>query len=242
LSAAVNEELQTLWALHELDERLVTLNAALARFPTQRQVVEQRLKDEHARLDSLKRRTGETQLARRTMEKEIEALTAEERKFQGQLPMVKKNEEYTALLHEITAAKKKRSDRETELLSLMEEEEREQGEKPALEKAVASVEAEAAERLKSFATEEQRERDQVNRIEAERATLLVRLPAASRGRYERIRTSKEGRAVVPILKGACGGCYRGQPPQVLQEARRGDRLLVCDGCGRLLIWPPEPTG
>lgn len=238
----MNEELQTLWALHELDERLVTLNTALARFPGQRQAVEQRLKDEHARLDVLKRRMGETQLARRQMEKDIEALATEERKFQGQLPMVKKNEEYTALLHEIAAAKKKRSDRETELLVLMEEEEREHREKPVLDKAVAGVEAEAAERLRSFAAEEQRERDQVSGIEAERATLLVRLPAASRNRYERIRASREGRAVVPILKGACGGCYRGQPPQVLQEARRGDRLLVCDGCGRLLIWPPEATG
>jgi uncharacterized metal-binding protein len=26
---------------------------------------------------------------------------------------------------------------------------------------------------------------------------------------------------------------------VLQEARRGDRLLVCDGCGRLLVHPPD---
>ena len=49
-----------------------------------------------------------------------------------------------------------------------------------------------------------------------------------------------GRAVVPILpKGACGGCFRGQPPQVLQEARRGDRVLLCDGCGRMMVWPPE---
>ena len=45
--------------------------------------------------------------------------------------------------------------------------------------------------------------------------------------------------MVAIVKGACGGCFRAQPPQVLQEARRGDRLLACDGCGRLLIWPPE---
>jgi predicted nucleic acid-binding Zn-ribbon protein len=45
--------------------------------------------------------------------------------------------------------------------------------------------------------------------------------------------------VVPIVKTACGGCFRTQPPQVLQEARRHDRVLVCDGCGRLLVMPPE---
>ncbi|TMQ68855.1 MAG: hypothetical protein E6K80_13650 [Candidatus Eisenbacteria bacterium] len=68
---------------------------------------------------------------------------------------------------------------------------------------------------------------------------MTRLPATTRSRYERIRQSRDGRAVVPIVKGSCGGCFRGQPPQMLQEARRGDRALICDGCGRILIWPPE---
>jgi predicted nucleic acid-binding Zn-ribbon protein len=104
------------------------------------------------------------------------------------------------------------------------------------------VESDAAERAARIAAEESAARAQVAEIEAERAGLLARLPQATRVRYERIRGSKEGRAVVAILKGACGGCYRGQPPQVLQEARRGDRLLTCDGCGRLLVWPPEAAG
>jgi len=43
---------------------------------------------------------------------------------------------------------------------------------------------------------------------------------------------------MPIVKGACGGCFRAQPPQVLQEARRRDRMLSCDGCGRLMVLPP----
>jgi hypothetical protein len=155
---------------------------------------------------------------------------------------VKKNEEYSALLSEIAGAKRKRSDRETDLLVLMEEEDRQVGEKPALEKALAGVEREASERLASFAAEEAREREAVAGIEAERASLTAQLPPALRSRYERIRASREGRAVVPIVKGSCGGCYRGQPPQALQEARRGDRLITCDGCGRLLIWPPESSG
>ena len=233
----MNEELQTLWALHQLDERLVTLQSALARFPAQRQSTEDRLVGDRARLEALKKALAEYQIRRRQMEKDIETLVAEERKFQGQLPLVKKNEEYTALLHEIAGAKQKRSDRETELLTLMDEEERRLAEKPVLEKALAAAEAETAGRLDSLAAEEQAERQAVAVIEAERAALTARLTAATRSRYERIRASKEGRAVVPIQKGACGGCYRGQPPQVIQEARRGDRLLVCDGCGRLMIWP-----
>jgi uncharacterized protein len=236
---AMNEELQVLWALRGLDERLVVLNASLARFPAQRQAVDQRLAGDRGKLASVKQELGDFQIKRRQMEKDIEALTVEERKFQGQLPLVKKNEEYTALLHEIAGARQKRSDRETDLLVLMEEEDRRAHEKPALEKALAALESEAAAKLQALAAEEQGERERVAGVEAERAALVVRLPAATKSRYERIRTSRDGRAVVPIQKGACGGCYRGQPPQMLQEARRGDRLLVCDGCGRLLVWPPD---
>jgi len=237
----MNEELATLWALHERDERLVALQSSLAKFPAQRKAIEQRLSGDHANLGALKKDLADIQIRRRQMEKDIEALVAEERKFQGQLPLVKKNEEYTALLHEIAGAKKKRSDRETDLLTLMDDEERRLGEKPVLEKLVAADEADAAARLKAIGAEEAVEREKAAAIEAERAGLLERLPAGTRTRYERIRAGKEGRAVAPILKGACGGCFRGQPPQTLQEARRGDRLLVCDGCGRLLIWPPEAT-
>ena len=238
----MNDEIRTLWELHGLDERLVALQTALKRFPAQRASVEQRLSGDRARLETLKKELGEYQIKRRAMEKDIEALTAEERKFQGQLPLVKKNEEYTALLHEIAGAKQRRSDRETDLLMLMDEEEKRAAEKPLLEKALAALEAEAKARLGAIAGEEQGERDKVAEVEAERATRVARLAAPLRNRYERIRTSLEGRAVVPIHKGACGGCYRAQPPQMLQEARRGDRVLVCDGCGRMLVWPPDAAG
>jgi len=68
---------------------------------------------------------------------------------------------------------------------------------------------------------------------------MAPIPASTRVRYERVHQMRGGLAAVAIVKGACGGCYRGQPPQVLQEARKRDRVIICEGCGRLLIWPPE---
>ncbi|TMQ70910.1 MAG: hypothetical protein E6K81_11520 [Candidatus Eisenbacteria bacterium] len=235
----MNDELRTLWALNGLDERLVTLKAALERFPALRKSLEEQRLSGRARIEALKKDLTDFLAKRRQLEKDIEALVAEERKYQGQLPLVKKNEEYTALLHEIAGTKKRASDRETELLTLMDAEERRHAEKPALEKDLAALEAEAAQRLAAIADEEALDQARVDHVEAERAVLLASLGAGIKARYERIRVSKGGRAVVPILKGACGGCFRGQPPQVLQEARRGDRLLTCEGCGRLLIWPPD---
>ena len=235
----MTEELAHLWALRGLDESRGALRAALARFPAERVGLERRVSAERARLEALKTRLGEIQLKRRQLEKDIEAATSEERKYQSQLFSVKKNEEYTALLHEIAAVKAKRSDVETEVLMLLEDEERAARERPLIEQAMAAAERESAERKAAIDEQEARDRGRLEALEAERATHVAALPPSTRMRYERIHGSLDGRAVVPIAKGACGGCFRAQPPQVLQEAKRGDRLLTCDGCGRLLIWPPE---
>jgi hypothetical protein len=235
----MNEELQHLWALRELDERRSQACAALARYPEQRSALDARVVTSRSRLDALRARMTEAQKTRRDREREAEAVSEQERKFQSQLPAVKKNEEYTALLHEIAGAKAKRSDIETQVLMLLEDEEKLQHERPRAEAALAEAEAEAASRRAAIDAEERDERARLQAIEDERAVHVARLGAGTRTRYERIHGSLDGRAVVPVLKGACGGCYRTQPPQMLQEAKRGDRLLTCDGCGRLMIWPPD---
>jgi predicted nucleic acid-binding Zn-ribbon protein len=215
------------------------VRTALGRLPAQRQELERHVAEARGRLEQAKLRTGELQRVRRDLEREANALAEEERRFQTQLLSVKKNEEYTALLHEIEGTKGKRSDLETEILVRMEAEEKEQQERPALEKALRDAEGEAGAQGRVLDEEEAAEQEKLGALEARRERHLEKLPRATRARYERVHASRDGRAVVPIVKGACGGCYRAQPPQVLQEARRRDRMLSCEGCGRLIVWPPE---
>ncbi len=236
---AVTPELAHLWALHGLDEQAIQVQAGLAKLPAQRQESEQVVAAERARLEAAKARMAALQRERRRIETDAGALTEQEKRFQAQLSAVKKNEEYQALLHEISLTKGKRSDLETEILMRLEEEERLDAERPGIERALAAAEQEAARVAVAVAAEESERRAVLADLETRRAAELQGLTPTVRSRYERIRASRDGRAVVPIVKGGCGGCFRTQPPQVLQEARRGDRLLQCDGCGRLLIQPPE---
>jgi predicted nucleic acid-binding Zn-ribbon protein len=236
---SVSEEIDRLWTLRGLDEELVTLNAALRRFPDERAGIARQLAGERARLDQAKARVAELQKARRAVEQEISGLTETERKFQNQLMAVKKNEEYKALQHEIAGVKSKRSDLETRVLEHLEAEDGENAQRPLLERALQAAENEAAERVSRIDAEERADRERVAALETERGVQVAGLQQAVRSRYERIRSSLDGRALVAIVKGACGGCFRAQPPQVIQEARKRDRVLTCEGCGRLLLWPPE---
>ena len=235
----MSEEIDRLWNLKDLDEQMVAAKAALTKFPELRAQLERRAADAKKDLEGLNARTLEAQKKRRELEKDAEVTVEQERKFASQLPNVKKNEEYQALLHEIAGAKARRSDIETQVLVQMDAEEALAQEKPGIEKALKAAEAELAARRSEIDADEAAAKAKVDAIQAQRAEQLAPLSAATRSRYERVHASKGGVAVVPILKGACGGCYRAQPPQTLQEARKRDRLIVCEGCGRLLIWPPE---
>jgi len=53
--------------------------------------------------------------------------------------------------------------------------------------------------------------------------------------YEKIRENmRNGLAVVPVKRGACGGCFNVVPPQMQSEIREKKKIIVCEHCGRIL--------
>jgi uncharacterized protein len=54
--------------------------------------------------------------------------------------------------------------------------------------------------------------------------------------YKRIRTNaRNGLAVVPVQRDACGGCFNQIPPQRQLDIRSRKKIIVCEYCGRILV-------
>ncbi len=54
--------------------------------------------------------------------------------------------------------------------------------------------------------------------------------------YDRIRKSyRNGLAVVPVERDACGGCFNAIPPQKQSEIKQRKKVMVCENCGRILV-------
>lgn len=54
--------------------------------------------------------------------------------------------------------------------------------------------------------------------------------------YKRIRdNARNGLAVVPVLRNACGGCFNKIPPQRQLDINQHKKVIVCEHCGRVLI-------
>jgi predicted nucleic acid-binding Zn-ribbon protein len=54
--------------------------------------------------------------------------------------------------------------------------------------------------------------------------------------YDKIRKSyRNGLAVVPVERDACGGCFYSIPPQKQSEIKQHKKVMVCENCGRILV-------
>ena len=54
--------------------------------------------------------------------------------------------------------------------------------------------------------------------------------------YKRLRGNvRNGLAVVPILRDACGGCFNSVPPQRQMDIASRKKVIVCEHCGRILV-------
>ena len=164
-------------------------------------------------------------------------------KFKDQLMEVKTNKEYTAMQHEIATAEEGVRTFEDQILTLLIE---------ADELTAAVKAAEAA-----LAGEERKATAVRAEVEAERARLELELAALAEARTllesqmpaEHVRlftdtvAKRKGVAVSEIRDGHCQACQVRLRPQLIMDARKGERILICESCSRILFVPPAaPAG
>lgn len=82
--------------------------------------------------------------------------------------------------------------------------------------------------------------ERIAEVEAELATLKARREELAKNVsfehlriYDRLRISRRP-TIVKLANGTCGGCHLVQPPAVSQLIKRGDQLVICEMCGRIL--------
>jgi predicted nucleic acid-binding Zn-ribbon protein len=87
--------------------------------------------------------------------------------------------------------------------------------------------------LDDIVSETEKEEDQLEKkSEGIKAILDERLQTA----YNKIRTNaRNGLAVVPVERDACGGCYNKIPPQRQLDIASRKKIIVCEYCGRILV-------
>jgi uncharacterized protein len=87
--------------------------------------------------------------------------------------------------------------------------------------------------LETISLESEEEEEKLMKSRAKAAKVIEERLLNS---YNKIRNNVRNKlAVVPVDRGACGGCFNVVPPQKQAEIREKKKLIVCEHCGRILF-------
>ncbi len=232
--------MNTLLQLQELDAKIQTCLSRESEIPKQKNkfnIHRERLKAELLEREKI---ATDLQLEQKACEGNIEQCQTQITKYNEQLNVVKKNEEYQALLHEIELQKKQIAANEERILTIMveldeakarleEDNKRIKSEQNAIDSQCAEIDDE----LKEAMTHRQE-------LENQRVPLVEGVPRDLYSKYQRIRRNiTNGSVVVPLKGEVCGGCHMHLLAQVVNEILAGDKIHGCQHCGRLLYHPPN---
>ncbi len=158
------------------------------------------------------------------------------KRYEEQQNNVRNNREYDALTKEvefqsleIQLAEKRIREFTAQLTMSREEIENAQHE---LSDRRNDLEAKRSELTDIVAETELEERELNNKSEQQQRLIEERLLIA----YKRIRkNARNGLAVVPVERDACGGCFSYIPPQRQLDIKLHKKIIVCEFCGRILV-------
>lgn len=171
-------------------------------------------------------------------EHEIDSLTQKEaaeskRMYDGSVANAK---ELEALQHETESLKRRRSDREDELLVLLEQREELDARVTAAETVAEGLRAEVDRTALSAADELVGITAELERLTAERATLAPRLDPELLELYEDLRRQKKGVGAASLVDGVCSGCHEQLSSMQLDKLKRTEGIRRCEHCRRILVF------
>ncbi len=179
---------------------------------------------------------------KRRMEIDLEIKSIEEKikKHSQDLLRVDTNEAYRALQKEIEEEKEKKSRLEDEVLELLIQEEELQKEKKEAEQEVERIKNEFARKEKELLREEETLKSRMEKLRQEREKLATETSPSLYKLYIQIASTHGGIALSPVHDGFCSVCQMKIRPQLLEELRKGERIIRCENCSRIL-YIPEPS-
>ncbi len=73
-------------------------------------------------------------------------------------------------------------------------------------------------------------------FEQERINLCQTIDQELLNKYLFLKERKEGQAISSVVSGVCQTCHMGIPPQKFNELIKGNSLLTCPNCYRIIYW------
>lgn len=238
----MKSEIQQLVALQKADTKLRSLQAELDAIPQRRAEIENEFEQRAFEFRAIESKRDEARAARTRAENEITETKARSERAERNLMSSQNQKDYEAAIREIDAAKKHISQLETQVLEHMEVLEQSEKDCKEREPEVEKLRAEMDDKLAAFERQMQEHSAELAAARDNRERLLQELPRPMSALYKRLSTRiRDGVAVAEARNNSCTACHMSLRPQVMSQIRRGDEVIICDNCSRILYYVPHET-
>ena len=232
----VEDRLRALYNLQLVDSEIDKIKTLRGELPLEVQDLEDDIAGLETRLNNLKE---EVSALDKNVQKKHQEITDSEtliKKYEEQKKNVRNNREFDSLSKEIEYQnleielynKKIReftAQIEEKKILLKESE-------GTLDERKADLETKKAELDEIISDTQKEEEGLYKKLEKVQNLIEERLLTA----YKRIRSNaRNGLAVVPVQRDACGGCFNQIPPQRQLDIKSRKKIIVCEYCGRILV-------
>ena len=233
---SVEEKLSSLVKLQKIDSKLDGLQILKGELPIEVSDLEDEIAGLNARQNRIEEEMNGIQQFiedKKTLIKDSQELI---KKYEKQSDNVKNNREFEAINKEIEMQTLEVKLAEKHIKDATEDIAEKAKQLELAKKAVATKEGnlkgKKSELEKIIAETDKEEKNYNKQAVAAREQVDERLLVS----YDRIRKNyRNGLAVVPVERDACGGCFNAIPPQKQSDIKQRKKIIVCENCGRILV-------
>ncbi len=230
----MKELLSDLLALQAVEVEIFKAQKGIAEIPQQIEELDSIIAARKSSLDGIDEDIASLEERKSAMDSELEENQILIKAADARIKKIKTNKEFLALQREIDVSKKRKSELEEKILYAMEKLERLKAERDEIAKNFES-DREALEAKKEILTSQEAQlHQQIEDCQSKTETLRGSVDPSLLSKYERIKQNKKGQVVVECVDGVCNGCHMRVPAQLFNDLVRGDQLILCPICQRIL--------
>lgn len=236
----MKEELEKLVELQLTDSNIRRLKKAIETAEERRAVIEQEFELHASSIREIQAQHEKAKSERAEIEKQIADSKTYLERAERNLKHSQNQKEYETAMRETDALTKQIAAFETEVVDKMAAIEAIEKELEERAEEINSLESKREAALAAFDAEVDKDRSELGEVEKGRGGVFGTLPKNLATVYDRLaQRSRDGIAVAAVVNGSCSACYMSLRPQVQMEVRRGDQIIECESCTRILYVPRE---
>ena len=230
------KQIEQLVELQKIDDAIYAIKTELKQAPQELESLEQRFATVEAQRNKVLDKLTHIQEQQKRLSLEIDDDSVRIKKSKSKLMQVGTTREYHAMMREMDSMEKLNRSREEEKLALLEELQSQNEALAEVDRTYLSLKAELEVKHEGLQERMDKASAKLAELEKVRSTAGSEVPQPVFTRYEFIRFRLEHPVIVPVDAGVCSGCHIAIPPQAFIELQRGQQILSCPNCQRLIYW------